>query len=237
MKLAVFDVDGTLLDNLAAEDACFVQALRDGLGLREISCAWETYQHVSDQGVACEAYYRQFGTVPPPGLVAHTIDRFVQELAFAHSAQPFTAVRGATELLAILPAHGWAIALATGAWRRAAEFKLAAAGIDIGAVPMATAEDGPARVEIVTAAIARAEVHYCAAFDRVIAVGDGVWDVATARALGLPFVGLASAARAERLRRAGAASVLDDFAAVQAVLAQFETATIPSPQLTNDGCR
>ena len=36
MKLVVFDIDGTLLDNLAAEDECFVQALRDSLGLNAV---------------------------------------------------------------------------------------------------------------------------------------------------------------------------------------------------------
>ena len=40
MKLVVFDIDGTLLDNLAAEDDCYVQALRDGLGLTAVSAVW-----------------------------------------------------------------------------------------------------------------------------------------------------------------------------------------------------
>ena len=36
-KLVVFDIDGTLLDNLATEDECYVQALRDGLALNAVS--------------------------------------------------------------------------------------------------------------------------------------------------------------------------------------------------------
>jgi beta-phosphoglucomutase-like phosphatase (HAD superfamily) len=31
LKLAIFDVDGTLLDNLASEDRCFTQALSEVL--------------------------------------------------------------------------------------------------------------------------------------------------------------------------------------------------------------
>ena len=233
MNLAVFDVDGTLLDNLDAEDECFVNALRNGLGLYTISSAWESYQHVSDQGVATEAYIRHFGTAPPPSLIANTIDRFVAALSVAHAARPLTPARGAIDLLATLPGHGWAVALATGAWDRAARFKLAAAGIDVATVPVATAEDGPARVDIVAMAIARAQLYYATSFDRIIAVGDGVWDVDTARSLALPFVGIGAEARAERLRRAGTTNVLADFFDVERVVATFEAATIPSTQLPN----
>jgi phosphoglycolate phosphatase-like HAD superfamily hydrolase len=234
MNLAVFDIDGTLLDNLAAEDECFLGALRAGLGVRTLSSAWGTYQHVSDQGVAVEAYQREFGSPPAAHLLADTIDRFVIALGVAHDANPLTPIRGAIELLQALPNHGWAVALATGAWRRAAEFKLAGAGIDAAGLPIATSEDGPSRVEIVTTAIARAKRHYDAAFLRTVAVGDGVWDVATARTLALPFVGIASGARADRLRRAGAQSVLPDFVNAGSVVSALETATVPSAPLSND---
>jgi len=228
MKLVVFDIDGTLLDNLAAEDKCFVQALRDGLGLNAVSADWATYQHVSDHGIAIETYRREFGTAPLPDAVADTIGRFVALLAAAHDAQPISPIPGAAELLASLPSHGWAIALATGAWRRAAHFKLVAAGLHDDAIPLATSEDGPARTAIVKSAVARAEEHYGATFDRIVSVGDGVWDVDAARALALPFVGVGTGARADRLLAAGAASVLPDLSSGITVLATLETAAIPS---------
>jgi phosphoglycolate phosphatase-like HAD superfamily hydrolase len=231
MKLVVFDIDGTLLDNLAAEDECYLQALRDGLGLRAVSTEWQTYQHVSDHSIALEAYAREFSSTPSPDTLADTIGRFVTLLAAAHRAQPMTVVRGAAELLATLPSYGWAIALATGAWRRAAQFKLTAAGIHHETIPMATAEDGPARTDIVKTAVARAERHHDATFDRIVAVGDGVWDVEAARTLALPFVGVATGRRADHLRDAGASSVLSDFSMGIAVTSMFDTAAIPSAPL------
>ena len=157
MNLAVFDIDGTLLDNLASEDECFLDALRAAFGIPAISSAWESYQHVSDQGVAIEAYQRHFGSPPSAELVADTIGRFVNTLRDAHHASPLAPIVGAMELLHALQRRGWAVALATGAWEQAAQFKLAAAGIDATHLPIATSDDGPARVEIMKAAIARAE--------------------------------------------------------------------------------
>ena len=227
MNLAVFDVDGTLLDNLAAEDACFCEALREGLGLPTPSSDWESYEHVSDHAIAVEAYRRHFGASPSHDAIASTIERFVDLLARAHGAEPMAAVQGAEELLAGLPRHGWAIALATGAWRRAAEFKLGAGGLYDATLPIATAEDGPARTAIVRTAVARAEQHHHTTFARIVSIGDGVWDVHTARTLRLPFVGVARGAGAERLRAAGATRVVPDFSTGLAVITELEEADIP----------
>jgi phosphoglycolate phosphatase-like HAD superfamily hydrolase len=60
-----------------------------------------------------------------------------------------------------------------------------------------------------------------------VLVGDGVWDVAAAQALALPFVGRAGASRAEELRARGAGTVLPDLTSMDAVLSAFETATVP----------
>jgi|SRR5215207_5809708 len=232
MNLAVFDVDGTLLDNLASEDECFERALREGLSLSALSPNWESYEHVSDQGIAVEAYRRQFQLLPSDEAIARTVDLFIRLLEQAHVAQPIRAVAGANDLLATLRERGWGIALATGAWRRAAEFKLAAAGIHAAGLPIASAEDGPARAAIVRTAIARAEYYYAATFVRIVAIGDAVWDVDTARALALPFVGVAQDARADRLRAIGATRVIPDFSAVLDVMEHLEesrTSVDPAP--------
>ena len=41
MNLAIFDVDGTLLDNMDSEEACYTEALRTGLGLTAL------HQHIA----------------------------------------------------------------------------------------------------------------------------------------------------------------------------------------------
>lgn len=181
---------------------------------------------MTDEGVALEAHRRAFGFAPSAERMAQAVDRFVSLLADAHARVPLEPIAGAAELLAALPEHGWLPALATGAWGRAARFKLAAAGLPVENTPLATAEDGPARVAIARAAWRRA-MEGRSAFERVVLVGDRSWDAAAARALGLPFVGRASGKRAEELRSRGATAVLPDFTDLGAVLTALEAAIVP----------
>jgi phosphoglycolate phosphatase-like HAD superfamily hydrolase len=226
VKLAIFDIDGTLLDNLESEDVCYAHALTEGLELRALDTDWRTYEHATDEGVAVEAYRRAHGKAPSSERMAHTVARFVTLLADAHRRTPLKPIAGTPDLLNALPDLGWTAALATGAWGNAARFKLAAAGLSIDRLPLATAEDGPARVAIVQAAWTRA-VSGRPTFERVVLVGDAVWDVAAAQALGLPFVGRASGERAAELCARGATAVLADFTDPGEVIAAFETAVVP----------
>ena len=62
------------------------------------------------------------------------------------------------------------------------------------------------------------------AFDRLVYVGDGIWDVRAARRLGIGFVGIGEGDREIQLREEGAEIVLPDYedrdAFVQAILSQ-----------------
>src|SRR5262245_10379213 len=91
------------------------------------------------------------------------------------------------------------------------------------------ADDARSRADIVQLARERAEAFYERRFNRVVSVGDGVWNVQTATALGLPFVGIATRSKADRLRSAGARAVLSDYSNLDAMWIALETATTPSP--------
>ena len=75
---------------------------------------------------------------------------------------------------------------------------------------------------------ARAEAVTGRAFRRVISVGDGLWDVRTARALQLPFVGIATGQHAVRLKAAGARTVLEHLKGSSDVIEVFCKAEVPS---------
>jgi phosphoglycolate phosphatase-like HAD superfamily hydrolase len=199
------------------------------LELPSLDTDWTRYEHVSDAAIAVEAYRRHYGSEPDAAMLETTIARFVRLLDDAHrsDSQAIRPVPGAVELFDALLERGWAVAIATGAWRRASELKLAAGGVRYTGVPMATSEDGPARASIVSAARVRAErLHGVERFDRVVSIGDGVWDVLAARDLGLPFVGVGPGGRAHRLRAAGVGVILEDYSDIGVTVAALETATV-----------
>jgi phosphoglycolate phosphatase-like HAD superfamily hydrolase len=110
--------------------------------------------------------------------------------------------------------------------------KLSAAGLETEGVPAAFAEDGESREEILLAATARAREFYgCESFDRVVSLGDGLWDVSAARNLGFAFVGLGGGERAAMLRDAGASHVIEDFEDYGRLLACLDEAKVPAARV------
>ena len=136
--------------------------------------------------------------------------------------QPAFEVPGACALLRALREDArFELAIATGAWRRSAMLKLAAAEIDIAGVASASADVD--RGEIVR----KAMVRLAGGVDRAIFAGDGLWDVATASTLGLGFLGIGSGDRAAALKGAGAGSVLADFLDTPAVVEKLWATAMP----------
>jgi len=230
MRLAIFDIDGTLTRSGAVDGECFVEALRAEVGAFEINRQWYTYDHVTDPGIMRQVFVERLGRPPTADDVQRVQHRFVGLLDAAVAQRPdsCTAVPGAVGVLEALRRHGWQTAIATGSWRAAALLKLDRAGIDAADVPAAFADDAPGRHDIVNTALARAQTHYRSErFTRVVALGDAVWDVRAARQLALPFVGIRYDGDAARLRKHGVRHVLTDFTDVDAVLTALHEAAVP----------
>jgi phosphoglycolate phosphatase-like HAD superfamily hydrolase len=214
MNLAIFDIDGTLTESVAVDELCFVQAFRDVLGIGSINTNWLDYAFPTDSGLTLEICRQHLGRDPVGAEVRRLQARFAELLcaAVAGAGQPIREIPGAAALLHSLGAHcRWRVAIATGGWSVSARFKLASAGLPVDGFPWATGDDAWDRVDILRTAIRRAREHYGQdAFERVVYVGDGVWDVRAAKALGIGFLGLATGTKAVRLLEEGASCVLPD---------------------------
>jgi phosphoglycolate phosphatase-like HAD superfamily hydrolase len=201
--LVVFDVDGTLTRTMGIDGRCYAQALGEHLGA-PIDTEWGRYRLVTDPGIAAEAFERRHRRAPRAEEMRAIRDRFLSLLRATE--EPVREVPGAAALLRNLRARvNVATAIATGAWSDSALWKLRRAGIPVDGLPIATGDDAPSREEILRIAMRRA-----GPFDRVTYVGDGPWDVAASRAAGVGFVGVACDGGAERLKAAGASTVLSD---------------------------
>jgi phosphoglycolate phosphatase-like HAD superfamily hydrolase len=233
MKLVVFDLDGTLTATSSVDEMCFVQAFADSLNIHRLSTNWLDYEHATDTAVTSQAFLKQFGREPESAEISKVVERFVELLSRHHDLDSalFAEVPGASAFLTELHENAeWSIALATGGWKRSAEFKIRAAGLPLANFPAAFAEDGPSREAIVQTAIDRASTWYqCREFERIVSVGDAVWDIKTARQLNLPFLGVADEPRATLLRDSGARHVVKHYLDPVQCLRWLGDAIVPMP--------
>jgi phosphoglycolate phosphatase-like HAD superfamily hydrolase len=228
--IVIFDIDGTLTATSAVDGQCFVQALDEVWGVRDVEPDWSVYPHCTDRGIAGHVFRQAFGRRVKSAEVAALRERFVALLrqALGADAGRFRQTPGAEAALAALGCEGCPVGIATGGFRRSARLKLAAAGLDVRGIPFASSEDGLSRESIVRRAVRRVE----AAWDgdprgEVVSIGDGVWDVRTARNLGIPFVGIGTGRVGERLRAAGAVTVWRDLAPLAEGACALEQAALP----------
>lgn len=213
MKLAVFDVDGTLTDTNGIDESSHLQAFREAYRIDNISTDWSQYENATDPGLIQEIFADHFGRKPDPEQILHFRHTFLRILKSAaqdnHGA--FREIQGAYRMLELLANDPqWRIAIATGCFRESALLKLEAAGIPSSGFPLASGDDGITRGEIIKRAIARGEMYYDAgSFSKIVYVGDAVWDVRTSKALHIPFVGIGE--NAPRLGAEGARHIFPDY--------------------------
>jgi phosphoglycolate phosphatase-like HAD superfamily hydrolase len=231
MKLVIFDIDGTLTQTSRVDEICYTRAFADTHGLEVLADHWTDCPHVSDSGVTRHLFQYYFGRDPrdhESGVIKQRLVDLLEEHHRLDQSYFAEIPRAAETFNRLVEGRGWAKAIATGCWQPSAEMKLRAASINYHGIPGGFAEDGVARESIVGAAISRSNASYRGMFDRIVSVGDGVWDVRTAARLGLAFVGVASGARAEMLCEAGAKHVIPDFEDIDRFFECLEKAEAPT---------
>ncbi|MEE8107406.1 MAG: HAD family hydrolase [Planctomycetota bacterium] len=225
MNLLVFDLDGTLTRTNDVDARCFAESMIDllppGVMDTDRNIDWASYEHTTDPGIVEELWDRVRGRSPHDEEIRRHQSRFLELLRAAAEQTPeqFGLIEGAQAVLDHLadPAaesgrHGWRACIATGSWGVSAPMKIEAAGLQTHDLPIATGDDGMSREEIVRAAVAAARNRYgVAKFDRVVSVGDAIWDVRNAANLELPFLGVGDGERAKRLIAAGADHVMKHY--------------------------
>ncbi len=215
MKLAIFDIDGTLTNTNSVDNECFVKAFAEAFAIAEIDTDWAAYPHTTDSGITQHIFQERFGRGPDETEVGKFKGCFVRMLSeqYQSNSLSFAEIAGAPVALNTLKCDSdWAVAIATGCWRDSALLKLRAAKIDADGIPAAYAEDGLSREDIIRAAVSRSlEQNRVSRFEKIVSIGDGVWDVRTARRLNFAFLGIGCGESATRLRQAGAKHVIEDF--------------------------
>ena len=198
----LFDVDGTLVDSAYIHTLAWWQAFR---------------QHQHDVPMA--AIHRCVGmggdrlvdTLLPAGRDRNADAEILTSHAavFAQSWPSLRPLDGAKELLAQCHAGGLAVALASSARSQDLAAARKAIGADSFIHAATSADDAKASKPAPDILIAALEAVGVAASGAVY-VGDAVWDMQAAAALGIPAIGVTcGGTSAAELREAGAAEVYD----------------------------
>jgi phosphoglycolate phosphatase-like HAD superfamily hydrolase len=214
MKLAIFDIDGTLMQTMGVTDALFAKVVSEELGVRAISRDWSSYPHVTDSGILEHLFSSHRGRSPEEAEIRSVRHRYT-ELLRAECRDALPVPGAANAFREIGTSSQWRTAIATGNWFEPACHKLSICGVPFAGVPMATADDSHDRREIVSIASQRAGRS-----SRIVYLGDRPWDAAAAAALQIGFVAVGSHVPSAKLQ-------LPDFSDLDSVWHALEKAAYP----------
>ncbi|MBP2834108.1 HAD family hydrolase [Aquimarina sp. U1-2] len=185
--LFIFDIDGTLTDSVPMYLMSVTNAMQ-ALGINDIDTDYNNYQHHTDSYALRYNYKRNFATVPPAGL----LDDFETDLVRQMNLfTPVEEINGAKSLIAYFREQHISFCFATGALPKPAMMKLEQCNIWHDERLLATSKTHETREGFVLDAIKKAKTYYnTSSFDKIVSLGDGLWDLKTAQNLHLDFVGI-----------------------------------------------
>lgn len=190
MKAVIFDIDGTLTETNAVDSKCFIQTVKEILGVAEFDTDWKNYQFVTDSGIAQEISQRHCDR-PMSGSLMKAFYKRLFELLEAHPDSAFQEIPGAIQFLKRLETSpDFAVAFATGAHGASARHKLKMAGFDLGELPLASSSDAVVREHIMLRALDLAAQQKSTVFEEIIYFGDAAWDVEATENLGWKLIGI-----------------------------------------------
>ncbi|BAZ53930.1 haloacid dehalogenase-like hydrolase [Nostoc sp. NIES-4103] len=154
MEAVVLDIDGTLLESDATDDALYFRAVRQVLGNVKLRTSWGMYTQFTASGILTEILCDNAINVTPQTIAA-VRECFVASVGNYISVRgPFTEVPGARAFVeALRNSAVHRVAYATGGWYGAAKLKLSTATFPVEGVPLSTSDDHSQRQGIMLHAL------------------------------------------------------------------------------------
>lgn len=215
MNAVIFDIDGTLTQTNQVDTDCFVRAISEVFAIKVDSTDWSQYKNATDSGITQELFQKNFGRLPSTDELSTLKKYFVDLLrtSFRRNPELFKEVPGACTMLSNLQRNKqWTVAIATGCWKASGLLKLQSAGINSEGIPAAFSEDAISREDIIKTALARTKNTYrLTDLEKIVYVGDGIWDARAAKKLGIGFIGIQLERDNKRLQDEGILDILPNF--------------------------
>lgn len=188
MNLIVFDIDDTLTKSEYQHQLAYVNTMKE-FGITEINQNWGEYQHHTDSYILKKNYEKNLNDTFDFSFITDFENRMTEIIL---SLKKVSEINGAKKFIEYLANKtDYAISFATGSLLKPAFIKLNQAGINYNEKLVVGANEIYEREGIVKEAIERAKEFYkVKSFDNIISIGDGIWDLKTAKNLGLHFIGI-----------------------------------------------
>lgn len=188
MNLIVFDIDDTLTKSENQHQLAYVTSMQE-IGITEINQNWKDYQHHTDSYILKVNYENNFADKFDLNLVNNFENRMAEIM---QTLEPVQEINGAKNFVDFLKAEQkYALAFATGSLLKPAFLKLEQAKIWYHKDLVASSNQFYEREQIVTEAIKKAKQYYnVESFENIISIGDGIWDMKTAKNLNINFIGI-----------------------------------------------
>lgn len=208
LRLAIWDVDGTLVDSRDVIQACMETAFR-GAGL-------PPPDYDATRRIVGLSLMEALGTLAPPDIgaarLAELVEAYKQSFV-VHRTQPGyrePLYEGALELLEELKAQGWLMAIATGKSHRGVDALFEKHNLRHFFDTVWCADDGPGKPHPFMVEQAMNALG-CAPQESLM-IGDAIHDMAMGKAAGVRALGVSwGFGRAEELAAAGADEIHNSF--------------------------
>ncbi len=230
--LVIFDIDGTLLFSNKVDSQCFADTYEELYSDPFPTIDWTKYPHVVDDTIFGTVIQDRFGRKADHEEMQVFKDVFVSKIRYKRLRKPelFEEVPGAVNIIEYLQnEEDVLLGIGTGGWRQPAMVKLEHLKFDTTDMFMSFADGHISRESILNASIDMAKTQH-ANIERIVYVGDAVWDVKTTRNLDLPFIGIRKEGDLEVLKNIGASHVLKDYLEPQKFLEYLQEARAPKTE-------
>ncbi len=188
MNLIVFDIDDTLTKSEYQHQLAYVNTMKE-FGITKINQNWREYKHHTDSYILKKNYENNLTDQFKFSFINDFENRMTELIL---SLKKVSEIKGAKSIIEFLTDKtDYAISFATGSLLKPAFVKLNQAEINYNEKLVVASNKIYQREGIVKEAIERAKEFYeVNLFDNIISIGDGIWDLKTARNLGLHFIGI-----------------------------------------------
>jgi phosphoglycolate phosphatase-like HAD superfamily hydrolase len=218
-NLIVFDIDDTLTKSEFQHQLAYVNTMKH-FGITEINTHWKTYKHHTDSYILSENYEVNLKRDFTFSFIPDFETKMTEELLKLKQTEEIVGARAIVDFF--MNETNYAITFATGSLLQPALVKLKQAGIAHNKDLVVSSNTIFEREGIVTEAITRAkQIYNVETFDSIISIGDGLWDLATARNLEVHFIGIGSK-NSEDFKSNNCKVIIDDWTDFDLKAAELE---------------